>query len=284
MGKLSQIFETTDGHHTLDADATLILTDIYRTMKEAQRQQLVAVPTLLANRLGPESIPGSSVTVKLQDKDSLAFARKGEGAKAYEDAPTYSSLTFTPLVYSADIPLTDEVMEDSLFDLLRLATTEAGYQAAKRIDKLFFAAVESGSTSASHDVSLSGNMTVANILSAQNNLRADDYTPTDIVLNVNHVDDIMLLDTFTEKDKAGVNDPSQGLIGRIFNMNVHVTNNSNTSNTSYVLDRANAVLMAEKRPLRVEPWRDGRAGKQGFTATFRTTLGYYRDQANSVLS
>lgn len=236
-----------------------ILTDISRTVSEAVKVKLIGTQ-LVAMRFGPGDIPGTSLDVVHQSKNSLAVGEVGEGAEipiSTEDTYKYS---VKPRKYAVRPLVTREMQEDSLFAVMERNLREAGYQMGKRLDRIILKAAVLGT---GNTVTGGAAITVANITTGMNNLEINDYTASDFVIAPDVAMDLRNIDTFVEANKAGVSDPSQSLIGTIFGMKVWVSNNIATTETgtrsrvdALVIDRDWALALAEKRPLTVERYND----------------------------
>lgn len=236
-----------------------ILTDISRTVTEAVRVKLIGT-NLVALRFGPGDIPGTSLNIVHQTKNSLAVGQVGQGVEipiSTEDTYRYS---VSPRKYGVRPLITREMQEDSLFAVMERNLKEAGYQMARRLDRILLQACRQGS---GNTVTGGAALTVANITTAMNNLETNDYAATDFIVAPDVAMDIRNIDTFTEASKAGVNDPSKSFIGTIFGMRVWMSNNIAASETAtrnatdaLVIDRDWALAFAEKRPLTVERYND----------------------------
>lgn len=236
-----------------DAGSDTILTDIYRKVIDAMKMELIGTQ-MLALRFGPGDIPGSSVKLVGQIRDKLLVHDNiAEGAEIPISNEGYFPVTVTPAKYGCRPYITREMIEDSLFPVAERSLTEAAYQMAKRLDKMILQGAESV---AGNTVTGGAAITVANITTAMKNLETVDFTPTDLILGANVVEDIRNIDTFVEANKAGVTNPSQKLIGTIFGMKVWVTNNLTSANNALVIDRANALYVVEKRPITIEKYND----------------------------
>jgi len=266
MAKLQELFTTSSAPEQ-------ILTDIYRTVTEAVRVKLIGTQ-LVSLRYGPTDIVGTNLSVIHQTKNALSVGLVGEGAEipiSTEDTFKYSVL---PLKYGVRPLVTKEMQEDSLFAVMERNLTEAGYQMARKMDRLIFAAARQGS---GNTVTGGASITVANITNAINNLEKSDYTASDFVIGPDVAWDLRNIDTFVEANKAGVNNPSQSLIGTIFGMKVWVSNNivSNRVTTStnatdaLVIDKSYALAFAEKRPITVERYNDVTRQLDGITLSAR---------------
>ena len=251
-----------------------ILTDIYRTVSEAVRTKLIGT-NFVSMRLGPSDIPGSTVNIVHQNKNSLnVHGPLGEGAEipiSTEDTYSYST---TVKKYGTRPLITREMVEDSLFAVMERNLREAGYQMARFLDRqVILLALRQGS---GNTVSGSTSITIANIASAINNLEKNDYMASDFVIGADVAMDLRNIDTFVEANKAGVSDPSKSLIGTIFGMKVWQTNNlttnfgASTNNTdAVVVDKDWALLFAEKRPITVDRYNDVTRQLEGIVLSTR---------------
>ena len=280
---MTRIFEALD----TTVNSGLILTDIYRKMQEAVRIQTVAVPTLVAQRFGPKDIPGTSLELRLQTPSSLAFKRKAERAKAWEDEEVYTPLTYTPKTWGVDIVASDEIQEDSLFNVLTMNAQTAAEEYGILVDNSFFSAVETGAdaNTSAHKTTITADITNTDIVDTMAFLETDNAPPTHFVVCVDHATELRQLDTFVEADKVGSREEfANGFLGRIHGMDMLRTNNNYTANSSYIVNKNKAIAMTEKRPLRLRAWNDVRRGESGFTADARFSLDYLYTEACSYIT
>jgi len=275
LKKLRELLTTT-------TEPEVIESEIYQSLIDAVKANLVVAP-LVGLRIGSQSIPGTSIDVDLQDKNILTVQSLSEGQEIPLTKETVSTFNVKPLKYGLRLAITREMMEDSKFDMLAHQLDETGYQMARKLDSLLVAQIEAGDSSASNTVSGGTALVTTNITTAMNNLETNDYAPSDLILHPNVVADVRNIDTFVEADKAGITDPSKGLIGTIFGMRVHVTSQA-TANYAYVLDRRHALLLAEKRPITVERFDEVQRDLTGAAITARWGVRYLRDAANAVIT
>jgi len=250
---------------------------LYDRLIASVRKNLVWRP-LAAVAIGPGEIKGSSVDVPIvkEGESSLEVYEVAEGADLPTNVVEYTDLNLKPKKYAVRIPITSEMLEDGYFSLLQQNVDTAGYKMAKKVDKLIINAVDAG---AGNTVSGGATISINNITTAMQYLEASDYAATDMIIGVAVANDIRNIDTFVEADKAGITDPSQSLIGKIFGMNVWVSNNQ-TSTTAYVIDRSHAFVVAEKRAITINQWDDLVRDSRQASATMRFTAGVLR--ANSI--
>lgn len=266
MAKLYELFTTGSAPEQ-------ILTDIYRTVSEAVKTKLIGT-NFVALRLGPGDIPGNTLNLVHQTKNSLNVHKVGEGAEipiSNEDTFKYqmsvSKVGTRPLI-------TREMIEDSLFSVAERNLREAGYQMARYLDRqLLLLAIRQG---AGNTVSGGASIQVSDIVSAINYLEKADYMATDFLIGADVAMDLRNIDTFVEANKAGVSDPSKSLIGTIFGMKVWQTNNltssygATTNDTdAIVLDKDWGLAFAEKRPLTVDRYNDVTRQLEGIVLSAR---------------
>jgi len=243
---------------------------------------------LAARVFGPSAIPGRTLVIPLQAEitanNALSVVQVGEGAEVPIVQSAFTSLTLTPVKYGARIGVTKEMLEDGLVDLLSYHAELAGYEFADNEESLIVSALNTASSAASHDVANSNaTLPISDITAAMQLLEADNYRPTHMVCGVEVANDLRNIDTFVEADKSGVMDPTKPLIGRIFGMQVLVSNNV-SSVLAYVLDASHAFVIAEKRPLTVERYSDAARDTGFVVVTQRFATAALRNNAVSEIT
>lgn len=235
----------------------------------------------------PAQIPGSSLTVNLQTHDTGNIREVGEGAEIPLDAGDYESVTFTPIKYGVAIRITREMVEDSQFPLFQDQLRTFGKRFAENETKLVLQALDGANSTVSGGASIS----IANITSAMQNLEDSDFTPTDIVVGNEVVNDLRNIDTFAEADKWGdaTSFNRTGMIGRLYGLNVHrFSTNAAPSTTyskyAYVLDRGEAYGIAIKRDITVENTMLPHYDMEGAVLTQRIDVKLLKSKAVSLIT
>lgn len=201
---------------------------------------------------GPGEIPGSSIDVDLVTADSMDVREIGEGADIPLDQAEYTSTNLKPKKYGVSIRITNELMEDSKFNLLQHNVRVAGKRLAENENSLV---ISDALDNASNTVSGGAAITIANITRAMQYLEDTDYRPTSFFVGMEVLNDLRNIDTFVEANKAGNSEMlDRGFVGTIYGLNVIrvSTNSGMTTTSSYVTDKDEAYAIAEKRPLSVE--------------------------------
>lgn len=261
----------------------LIPRTLYNTLVAAMRKKLV-FRALAAKVIGPAGIPGSSIDIPLQTADSMSVFRTTEGAEIPLDTEGYSSFNIKPLKYGVRIGITKEMMEDSLFDVMSLNVETAGYELADNEETLIVATLDAAATASSNTVANSNaTLPVSDITAAMQQLEESNYTPTHMIVGAEVANDIRNIDTFTEADKAGINDPSKRLIGVIFGMKVIMSNNV-SAKLAYIIDAAHAFVIVDKRPVTIEKYFDAARDTSFAVATQRFGTRYLREEATSEIT
>ena len=269
-------------HRGFDGAHDTIKTEIMDILFPAMRANLVAT-NFVAIRIGRESIPGSTIKIDYASKDKQLVHEIGEGQEVPVEIGEISTYSITPKKYGLRPLITKEMVEDGMFDLMQYNLEEAGYQLAKKLDTLLLAQIEAGNSSASHTFSGGTAITPANINTAIYNLRMDEHNASDLICSPAVEMDLMNIDTFVEADKAGVTNPSQGLLGRIFGLTVWVSTQV-TANYAYVIDRKYALTFVEKRPVTVERYDDVTRDLSGVVLTARWGMRYHYANACCVIT
>jgi len=257
----------------------LIPRTLYGTLITAVRKNLI-LRALAAKVIGPGSIPGSSIDITLQTRDTLEVHRVTEGAAIPLDAETYSGFNLKPYKYGIRIMISKEMEEDSLWDVMALNVETAAYEIADNEETLIIATLDTGSgqTASTRVANSNATLPISDITAAMQGIEEENYTPTHMVCGVEVVNDIRNIDTFTEADKAGINDPSQRLIGKIFGMKILVSNNV-SAKYAYVLDANHAFIIAEKRAVTIERYFDAARDSSFACVTQRFATRYLREGA-----
>ena len=276
MSKLQELLNT-------GSESELIESEIYSVLIKAVKETLVGTQ-ILAIRIGPESIPGSSIDIDLETKDSMTIEEIAEGAEFRKTHAKAETFNLKPVKYGGDIQITKEMIEDAKFAQVEWQIEQAGYQMAKKLDSLIMAQIEAGDTAAGHTVSGSTAITVANISEAIKNLNEDGYEADYMIVSSAIVDDLHNIDTFHEADKLGSREVFEtGMIGRIMGMNV-IWSNQVTTNYAYVIDSKNALILAEKRPITIEQYKEENRDITGIAVSARWKVRYLRAEANAVIT
>mgnify|MGYP001557945183 CR=1 FL=1 len=241
---------------------------------------------LAARVFGPSSIPGRTLVLPLQTQasDLMFVDRVAEAGEFPLTQASFTNVTLTPVKYGARIGVSKELEEDALTDVASYHAELAGYEFADNEESLIVSQFDSASTAAGNNVANSNaSLGVSDILAARKLLRDNNFMPTHIIMGTECESDVMSTDTFQEADKSGVNDPSKGIIGKMFGMTVLVSNNI-SAKLAYVIDAAHAFVIAEKRPLTIENYKDYSRDVNYVVASQRFATSYLRSQAVSEIT
>lgn len=236
--------------------------------------------------LSPSQIPGSQISVNLNVHDTGKIREVGEGAEIPLDAGDYEAVTFVPVKYGVCIRITGEMMEDSQFPLLQDQIRTFGRRFAENETKLILIALDGA------NVTITGgqSITVANITNGMQNLWDEDFSPSDIVVGAEVLNDIMNIDTFAEADKwGGVTANQTGQIGRIYGLNLHIFSRNAAPATTYnrrayILDRREAFGIAIKRDITVENVMLPMFDMEGAVLTQRLDVRLLKSRAVSLIT
>lgn len=262
------------------AGTLLIPKTIYATMIEEVQKTLVP-RELAALYLPPSAIPGSDLTINLESENFLDVRVIGEGAEIWQDQDTYTYVTFTPVKYGVRVNITREMIEDSQFPLLQLHLRKAAKRFAEKETELVITALDS----AANTVSGGAAITIANLTRAMQYLEDSDYTPTDVLIGAEVVNDLRNIDTFVEADKLGSREMlTRGMVGVIYGLRVYrFSTNAAPSTTyskyAYVIDRSQAYGIAEKRTLTMENYKIETQDTEGAAFTWRFDVQLLRTSA-----
>lgn len=236
---------------TTDDSSYITPSYIYNKVAEVARDNLVG-RGLCAMIAGPSDIPGSTLTLPLENSLSgLDMAKVAEGAEFPIGEATLTSRDITPSKFAKSILITKEVMEDGKFSMADIQINAVGYKVAQNEDTQIWTAAynNAGST-----IDAGTSVGYDDLVNAKAALSTNLYTPTDIVVSPTVKADLENIAEFSHAQEYGAPAAAQkGLVDTILGLNVHVSQNVNISTTydAFVIDRKNALVLAEKRPLTV---------------------------------
>jgi len=260
---------------------------LYGSLIESVRRNLVWRP-LAAIAIGPGQIPGSSVDVDLESEGNpgLDVLEVAEGAEFPMEALQIETFNVKPKKYGVRLPITEEMLEDGKWNLLQRSVEVAGYKVAKKMDGLI---IDSVRANAGFTTSGGATLTIPNITESMQDLEGNGYTPTDFIVGVEVANDLRNIDLFVHADKSGITNVGQALIGRIYGMNVWVSNNLGNGNTgartdAYVIDRRHAFMYAEKRAVTVKNFDQIYKDVRNAVVSFRFAARYLRANATSKIT
>jgi HK97 family phage major capsid protein len=235
----------------------------------------------------PNQIQGSSFTVNLVTPNTMDVRIVGEGAEIPMDALDYSTVTFTPKKYGVAVRITREMIEDAQFDVLQGNLRAAGRRFAEKETELILSKLYSG---AGNTIGGGAAITIANITTAIQYLNDADYTPTDIILGNEVLQDLQNIDTFVEANKVGNTDMLQrGFLGVIYGLRVARFSTNAAPSTAYskyafVIDRSQAYAIAIKRDITVENFDLPSLDMQGAAITMRIDVQLLRSSAVALIT
>jgi len=234
----------------------LIPRTLLETVFQQARKKLV-LRALAARVFGPSAIKGRVFSVPIQTKNSLFVNQVAEGAEIPQDVEAYTGFNVTPLKYGVRVAVTKEMLEDGIVDVLAMNIETAAYELADNEESLIISTLDTGSgqTDSTQVANSNATLPISDITAAMLGVEEENYTPTHMLVGTEVASDLRNIDTFVEADKAGINDPSQKLIGKIFGMKVIVSNNV-SAKYAYVIDANYAFILAEKRPITIERYWD----------------------------
>ena len=236
---------------------------------------------------GPSQIKGSSFTVNLETPDTMDVRLVGEGAEVPLDNIDFTTVTYTPVKYGVAIRITREMIEDSQVELVQRNLKIAGKRFAENEQKLVLAVLDEANSTVAGGVAA----TIANIVEAMANVEGEDYTPTDMVIGYEFLQDLRNIDTFVEADKAGDTDMmDRGMKGTVFGLSVALFSDkaSPTPGTykkyGYVFDRSQAYGIAISRDITMESLTMPTYDMEGAVLTQRIDVEALRTKAISKIT
>jgi N4-gp56 family major capsid protein len=270
---------------TRGAESELIQSTLYDRIIESVKANLIGTQ-IIALRLGPTDIKGSSIDIPLNTTNNMAVDEIAEGAEFNKQRAAAYSFNMKPKKYGLDCQITKEMVEDGNFAMVEWNVTEAGYQMARKLDNLIMSAIETGAAVSASTTSDAGAGTVAggSAITVANDLRVGNYNPDYLIVSAAVEDDLRNIDTFHEADKLGSREVfERGVIGRIMGMTVLVSNQV-TANYAYVVDSKYALALAEKRPITIESYKQENMDLVGLAVSARWAVRHLRAGACCLIT
>lgn len=273
MPNINELLTTSQGTE----GSLLIEKKIYDTLIEAVEKNKIPREQI-ATYVAPSGIPGSSIDIDYETSDSLAVREIAEGAAVPLDVVEYTSTNYKPKKYGVRPLITKEMQEDGKFDLLLQNISRAGKEMAENETSLI---VTDALDNAANTISGGASITVANITRGMQYLEDSDYVPTTMFVGPEVANDLRNIDTFVDADKLGSTEMRMnGFVGKLFGMDViRVSGNLMTTTTAYIIDKNEAIVLVEKRPITVEQYDDLTHDMSGAVVTQRLKAGVRRSSA-----
>jgi len=274
--RIQETLTTSDGTE----GSLLIPKKIHDTLWPAVEKALLP-RELAALVVGPSQIPGSSYDINAITPNTMNVREIGEGAEIWLDSPEFTDTNIKPLKYGVRIDVTEEMLEDAKWNLLQRAIEMAGKEFAENETSLILTQF----ASASNTITGGATLTIANMTRAMQYLEDADHTPTDWILGTEAVNDVRNINTFVEAQRYGTDQMMKtGFVGTIYGLPIYrfSTNAAPTTTWSkyaFVIDRKNAYVIVEKRPVTTRLYEHIQHDTRGVALTQRIAVNYLRADA-----
>jgi len=245
MKSLEELGTITSGS-LLDVLPKIILDEVETAAREKRfGRQLVRVNEDLTRTKGRELVIGRIGALTAGD-----VTEGSSPTQQSELATTANTITIKKIGLKAFI--SQEAIDASNIDVIRLQIQEAGLAIAKKEDTDILNALIAG-RGGSIDMS-GGTITYAQIITAATEIRALNFDPNVIVMNPTQFGQILNLDMFTDASKYGGREPLlRGEVGMISGLKVLVTTQI-AAGKALVLDTREAGWLAIRRPVDLKRW------------------------------
>ena len=243
-----------------------------------------AQPNLVLRGLAAYNIPsaeikGSDIDIPIQTSATISINTVAEAAEIPFELQSMTTRNLRPLKYGDAFHVSTEAIEDAQFSVIDMNSKASAERMAANEEYLIATLLGSN---AGNTVSDNTNVDIDNLRAAKRNLTTNDFKATDLILSPQLVNDLEGIDTYVEADKSGISNPSMGLMGKISGMNVWEAStliNESSKYTGYVIDRDNAFVIGEKRPLKMEMKDNPQYDRKEYYFTMRTAFAYLHANA-----
>lgn len=176
------------------------------------------------------NVPGEVLNVSV-DAEPTAASAIVESDDVSIDALSFTQIVFTPTEYGAAYQLSDKEARRSFFDVMSNVVEKLGYRMALKKDALCLSTVTAGAGNSlvangvvSSDIASTDTLDVDDIINAMTLIRADKYTPKDLVVAVEQLGDLMKDTNFKQAYAFGGREVILGgKLGVVLGLNVYWT-------------------------------------------------------------
>jgi len=249
-----------DGLLFRDDESELIIQNLFSKIVDAKLA--TAAGRQVVDVINMADKKSSTLDIDLEDVHTHNFNRVvAEGAPYPLDAETYTKVQVTAKKYGHAFGITDEMVEDANWNLIERRLRNAGAEMARKEDALITAAFDNSTTGiaseTNHAITSTGTeLGINDLLRGRRRILENNYNPTVAWINPTQEEELLNLDTFVEADKVGNRQGfERGLVGKFAGM-MFLRNNTISEDTTYVLDPMNCGILAVRKPMFVEQWRD----------------------------
>lgn len=263
---------------------TLIQEQVYRTIIEGTEYTQIfrgLIPTWKIN--------SNSLRVTFGE-DAATAPTVAEGAKIPMDTEDYTSRTFEVVKYGLRPAITEELIEDGLFDVISRQIQMAGERIENSLNALVIQVLLDNAGN-EHDTAGS-NQDAAAVRSALSLIRADYFQPTTIVIHP-EFESLLLADTdISYFMNYGTNQAiTTGIVPKLYGQNVVIYNGPNDSSTytwgfgtggeigGLMMDPSRAGVIVMRRDITVKKYDDIIRDLRGMTVTSRFGANYLKENA-----
>ena len=243
-----------------DDESELIKQNLFPMIIEAKLNNTVG--RQLVDVINMENKLSSTLDIDLEDVHSHNFNRVvGEGAPYPLDAETYTKVQVTAKKYGHAFGITDEMVEDANWNLVERRMRNAGAEMGRKEDAIIYSALNNATTGipSEADQSVDTSSTelgIADLNKAKKLVRVQNYDPTVAWIHPTQSEELTNIDTFIEADKLGSREGFlKGLVGQFGGIKF-VESTSATENAVFVIDPTECAILAMRKPLFTEQWRD----------------------------
>jgi len=251
--------------------------------------------------LGPDQIPGASVKIDVLVDESYKPYKTSSGGDAPQMHPTTVQATLSPVTFSINFNIGNDLIEDSQFDLVAMFIQEAGREMGEMASNEALTilgtapdgdgTLNSGTTGDADETKWDGGATT-DIDDAINGITADGMTPSIMVTSRNCLRHSIIATMGAQYNEALSEDRffTQGWPTRIADMDMIYSNcdyNTNskafTNQITILADREFGIVTGRKRWLRIENYSEPVMDLVGAVVSARQdSVSLYKDAIFTV--
>lgn len=232
------------------------------TEEAVRRQVLESVEESLQFRRAFDTLDVSGIsndTIKLpKDDDTMTEpVEVGEGAEFPRDEEDVSTISATVKKYGMEVKITNEAIEDSLFDVMSRQVDKAGRKMNEKLNNLAFTELDANLHTNSPVGNNDGTLAWDEVVDAKKELRDDGYNPTILIVDAEGEADLLKSSEFQRATDLGDETILEGQIGRVAGLDVFLDNDGlAAANDAYVIDPSRYGFDVVKEDISTQSYDD----------------------------
>lgn len=211
-------------------------------------------------------VSSGSIEIPVEGDNGATAGSVSEGSSyPRSDDEQYDKLSISFTKYGTEVEITDEAIQNSLFDVVANQTENKAEDLARTLNNEAYSLVSAdadgdGNLDNLQDASVGdgdGTLTYGEIVDAMTAVEGEDYDPDLLIVNPTGKADLLKSDEFTRASEMGDEVVRDGAFGRVAGMDVMVDTSGNlAAGEAYCFDSDKYGFEAVREDMFTEEYRD----------------------------